>query len=135
MPHFYGIYLLACNSILRTEIKKLEAQLESAKQYKDEMSKNMETRNQKDMERDRKHTEALDDLEKQLKHKKTEISKLRQEMANNIAELEMKKDADLEQLEAKLRTQMSDAVRENDNLKRKVGQITPQLDTVKQDYR
>lgn len=70
-----------------------------------------------------------------MKLKKSELAKLRQEMANKIAELQQTRDADLEELEAKLNQKMADTTETNKSLVSSLRQMFLQLKAIKTEHR
>lgn len=54
-------------------------------------------------------------------------------MADRVVDLEQRRDSDLEELEARLRSGMTDATNENRHLKERLAATLPQISQLKQD--
>ena len=62
--------------------------------------------------------------------------KLRQEMADRVAELEQQRDTDIEQLESQYKHQIGSAAAENTSLREQItSSVLPQLTELREKYR
>ena len=71
-----------------------------------------------------------------IKQKKTEMVKLRQEMADSVAELEKQRDTDIEQRASQYKHKIGSAAAENTSLREQItSSLLPQLTELREKYR
>ncbi|KAF6019824.1 hypothetical protein EB796_021863 [Bugula neritina] len=126
--------LAACETKYQETIAGMQSEISDARGQYTKFSAMLKSRDEKEEEANNRHKTVVDGLEKQLKQKKSELTKLRQDMVDKVVELEQRRDTDLENLQLSLTQNMADAAKENKRLKERLGEVQPQLDELRADY-